>query len=142
MDRRVARQRVLEQREMEIGQRYVIEREAAAPRLRQRRLADDDHRHEERQRADEEAPCEQRPLPVPEPYRAALATLAGERDIALAAGQVSLQREEQDGDYEQRHRVCRSNADLRWIFEELPELRGHDMKASGQREQRWRAKQR
>ena len=51
----VLRLRLLEQEIVEVLQREVVEREAAAPRLGEGGLREHDHRQEHRERADEQA---------------------------------------------------------------------------------------
>src|SRR5438445_550447 len=95
--RRTARSRLVDEHEAEVAQREVVEREAPAPRLGERRLEHYQHRQEERQRRHDEAVAQHRPAPRTEWHDPALAALAGEGHVALAGDDAALQPEEEDG---------------------------------------------
>ena len=76
---------LLEQQIVEIVQRQVVQREAAAPGFRERGLQQHQHRQENRQRADEQRIAEHHPAPGPERDHPPLAALAGDRGVAPAA---------------------------------------------------------
>src|SRR5262249_26239269 len=81
-DDRLLRLGLLEQQVMKIVQGEVVEREAAAPGLGERRLQQHRHGQDHRQRTDEQRVAEHRPAPRPEADDAALAALAGHRRVA------------------------------------------------------------
>ena len=135
IQRCIARQVVLKDGEVQVVQRHVVQRETASPGLSQRSLADDNHRHEKRQRADAQTIAEHRPLPAAQGYQPTLATLARQNGVTFATGDAPLQPEQQHRDAQQRHRISRCDTHSRRVLEELPQLGRHHMESAWQCQQ-------
>ncbi len=133
---------MFEQHEVEVLEGKVVEPEAPAPRLGEGGLQQEEIGQEPRQRGDQHGIAERHPAPTPERDRAALASLAGQRHEALAAGHQPLHDDEHHRHDEKRHGVGRRDFDPHRIAEELKELRGHHVEARRNGDHRRRRKQR